>query len=344
MIPNIKPIDKLKMDEITNKIDHKTKPLGSLGRLEELAIQLAQILGSEHIDLRQPKILLFAGDHGLTEEGISPYPQVVTQQMIQNFVNGGAAINVFSRQHQIALDIVDCGLVSPTTSPEVVNLRLGSGTQSSLRGSAMTKDQYQKGLENGKAIARKAIDNGTTILGFGEMGIGNSSIAALLAAKLIDCDITLTAGRGTGCDDEQMNSKLEVLKKVLTFHESLDNHEDIICALGGFEQVTALGAILEACSVGIPVMIDGFIMSSVALCAAKLAPHSLDYMIFTHKSASPGHQVIMEHLGKKPLIDLGMRLGEGSGVAVAWPIIQSSAAFYNEMASFADANVSTTDA
>ena len=321
-------------------IDAKTKPIGALGRLEVLAMQLALIQKDSEIRLEKPAMLLLAGDHGLVAEGVSPYPQEVTSQMMANFIAGGAAINVFARQHRLALTLVDCGIATALDHPSVKDCRLGAGTSNCLHGPAMTDEQLTDAIRQGGLLAEKLHHDGTTIFGLGEMGIGNSSSAALLTACLLNQDVDEVTGPGTGCDAVQLARKKQVLNAVMNRHGSISDPMAAMQTVGGFELATALGAILKACELRKIILIDGFIMSAAALCAAKIHPASRDYMVFCHRSASPGHRFILEALQVEPLVDLGMRLGEGSGVAVAYPIVVSASLFLKEMASFASAQVS----
>ncbi len=337
---NIKPVDTTTTNSIWCHINQKTKPIGALGKLESLAHKIALIQQKKQLSLNIPKILLLAGDHGLAEEAISPYPQAVTFEMVRNFTGQGAAINVFARQHAISLDIIDCGIKNPNGLDGVIPMRLGPGTKNSLREPAMSSEQIDQALHSGAQLVRDAFNQGCEIIGFGEMGIGNSSAAALITSSILDLPIERTVGRGTGCNNEQLAQKTSILKQVLARPGSLMTPLQAMREFGGFEMAVALGGMLQAASLGMIAMIDGFIMGSVALCAVKLYPQSQDYFIFCHKSASPGHQHILTAISADPLLDLGMRLGEGSGVAVAWPIIASAVRFYNEMSSFAEAEVS----
>ena len=326
--------------EIVHKIDHKTKPVGSLGQLEDLALKMAMIQIDTKIRLKKPTIVIFAGDHGLTEEGVSPFPQEVTRQMMSNFIAGGAAVSVFSRQNHMEIKLIDCGIKDALSHVKIKDCRLGRGTNNCLKGAAMTKDQLDRGIAHGRALSKRLLADGCNVFGCGEMGIGNSSIAALIAARLTGRPITDLAGPGTGCDEKQMSKKIKILAEVDAKHKEAKTPVDVLQTMGGFEQATALGAMLQAAENRQIILVDGFIMSAVALCAIKINPSCLDYMIFCHRSASPGHKIILEHLAVEPLLDLKMRLGEGSGVAVAYPIVEAAANFLNDMASFESASVS----
>jgi len=338
--PNISPIDLNKTKVIQEKIDQKTKPIGALGYLEELAAQICLIQDTLQPELARPSFLLFAADHGLARQGISPYPMEVTSQMMQNFLGGGAAINVFCRQHDIELQVVDCGMLHAIDDPRIISRRLGAATEDMLQQAAMTEKQYQQGFQNGLELALELANKGCRILGLGEMGIGNSSAACLISARLLDRPIGDLVCPGAGCDPATLVHKQQVLEQVAALYPEVRNASAVMRYFGGFELVSALGAIFGAASQRIPVLIDGFIMSSVALVAVRIEPKIRDYMIFCHRSASPGHQYILDYLQAKPVLDLGMRLGEGSGAAIALPILQSAVNFFNEMASFAEAEVS----
>lgn len=338
---DIKSIDMSQKDEVWQRINQKTKPIGSLGLLEKLAAQIAFIQGRKKLSLAKPRIILFAGDHGLAKEAISPYPQSVTVEMLRNFMGEGAAINVFARQHSISLDIVDCGVKGAVDLEGIINCRLGSGTRNSLKEPALSEAQLDQGIKNGSRLVLSAFENGCKAIGFGEMGIGNSSAAALLTSSILGVPLREVVGRGTGCNDRQLAQKTEILEKVLARTGPITDPWDAMREFGGFELATALGSLLKAASLGMVTVIDGFIMSAVALCAIRLYPPCQGYFIFSHKSASPGHRIIWESLAVDPILDFEMRLGEGSGVAVAWPILESAVRFYNEMSSFAEAEVST---
>ncbi|SMF40308.1 nicotinate-nucleotide--dimethylbenzimidazole phosphoribosyltransferase [Pseudobacteriovorax antillogorgiicola] len=336
----IKPLNRSLETEIQKRIDEKTKPLGSLGQLEHLAKQIALIQGTLNPKLNMPSLILFAGDHGLVDEGISPYPQQVTVEMLKNFVAGGAAINCFARQHDLDLSLIDCGTKIAFSHPQVIPARQGPGTKNSLKGPAMTNEQLKSAVEHGRklVLARKKV--GSNVIGFGEMGIGNSSAAALITSRLCDVPLEACVGRGTGCDDRQLRQKSQVLRAVLENHSTAQSPLEVMQAFGGFEMATALGAILAAAEEGILILMDGFIMSAVGLAAVTLQPHVLEYMVFCHRSASPGHRIILETLGVEPVLDLSMRLGEGTGIAVAYPLLESAVCFLNSMASFKEAEVS----
>lgn len=338
---------------LRHQIDHKTKPLGALGQLEALALQLGLIQQSGHIELRQPQVVVFAADHGLANEGVSAYPQAVTVQMVLNMLQGGAAVNVLARQHGFGMTVVDAGVASPiptlpaapasanTSSVRLLDRRIGPGTANMAHSPAMTEDQAIACVQQGMAVVRQLPGN---VVAFGEMGIGNTSSASLLLAALSDAPLEAVVGRGTGLNDDQLTHKQRVLHTVAQRHASARTPLAALAAVGGFEIAMMSGAMLQAASERRVVLIDGFIAGAAALVAQGLNPHSADYMVFTHRSAEAGHRLMLDYLQAQPLLDLGMRLGEGSGALVAWPLVQSAALLMNEMASFESAGVSQASA
>ncbi len=326
-------------NEIQQKINLKTKPVGSLGKLEEVALKIATIQGTLTPEIKNPTMLVFAGDHGLTDEGVSPFPKEVTYQMVMNFLNGGAAINVFCRQHGIALKVVDAGVDFEFPSgANVIHAKIKRGTNNILNQPAMSAASCRSAVEKGREIIRQEHESGCNTVGFGEMGIGNTSIASLIMSKLTGVPVEQCVGRGTGHDDEGLKKKKMVLSKAIEKYDVTDPME-ILATYGGYEVAMMTGAMLGGRELGMTILVDGFIASAAALTASAIDHEVLENSIFCHTSAEPGHRRMLEHMGANPLVDLGMRLGEGSGVAVVFPIIASSVAFLNEMASFEDAGV-----
>lgn len=327
---------------IQQKIDSKTKPLGALGRLEEVAAQIARIQNSLTPSLNQPHIVVFAASHGIADEGVSAYPSEVTYQMVLNFLNGGAAINVFTRQHGIALKLVDAGVnfdFEPTE--QLINRKIRKGTTSFLSNAAMTRLECEKAMQSGKEIVREIASKGCNCIGFGEMGIGNTSSAAVLMSKLLGISIEECVGKGTGLDDDGQARKMELLSKAIANHPEVGKEVmSVLTTFGGFEIAMMCGAFLAAAEHKMVVLVDGFIASVAYLCASLLNEKVQDYAIFCHESEERGHSLLLAHLNAKPLLSLGMRLGEGTGCAVAFPVIQSAVAFFNEMATFESAGVS----
>lgn len=337
----ILPLDRSAEPLIQQQIDQKTKPLGALGRLEELACQLALIQRQERITIQQPTMLVFAADHGIARHGISIAPSDVTRQMVLNFLGGGAAINCFCRQHQIELKVVDAGILTPIDDPRLIHQRLGAGTADLSVEPAMSREQALLGLQLGSELAKAQIADGCNLLAFGEMGIGNTTPASALLAALTGVPVAACVGRGTGIDDGQLSRKNSLVTQALARVGDESDPLQLLTELGGFEIAQITGAMLAAAEQQIAMLIDGFIVTSAALLAVKIAPAARDYMIFSHGSSEgSGHGIMLETLKARPLLDLGLRLGEGTGAALALPLLRSACAFYNEMASFASAGVS----
>ena len=323
-------------------LDNKTKPLGALGRLEALAERLGLILGTETPALRAPQLVVFAGDHGLAARGVSAYPSDVTWQMVENFLAGGAAVSVLARQHGLQLTVVDCG-VAHDFAPRagLRSLKVAPGTADALDGPAMSAAQCRQALDNGAALVRELPGN---VLLLGEMGIGNTSAASLLLARLGGLDIADVTGAGTGLDAEAIVRKTAILRQVLARHDQACAPLDALAALGGFEIATMVGAVLQAAAERRVLLVDGFIAGAAVLVASRLAPAVLQRCVFAHRSGERGHSLMLELLGAEPLLDLRLRLGEGSGAALAWPLLVSACAILREMASFDAAGVSRSEA
>jgi nicotinate-nucleotide--dimethylbenzimidazole phosphoribosyltransferase len=343
MTTTITPLSKELQNELQEKINFKTKPIGALGSLEKIAMQIGLIQNTTTPVLSKPTIIVFAGDHGIATTGkVSPYPQEVTQQMVFNFLQGGAAINVFCKQNNILLNIVDAGVNADFEAhPQLTNAKIAKGTQDYSTTKAMTSEQCQEALEEGRQLVRKVYSEGCNVIGFGEMGISNTSSAALLMSYFTNTPIENCVGRGTGVDDKGLQTKIDTLREVYNLHiEAISTPMEALTAFGGFEIVMMCGAMLEAASLKMTLLIDGFIVTAALLAAHAMESDILDYCIFCHNSGEQGHQKMLEFLNAEPLLNLGLRLGEGTGCAVAFPIIQSSVNFLNEMATFKSANVS----
>lgn len=341
----IDTIDKKLTAELQQLIDNKTKPLGALGQLETLALQIGLIQKSLKPTLRQPAMLVFAGDHGIANEGVSPYPQAVTQQMVLNFLQGGAAINVFCRQQGWSLSVIDAGVnaVLPDHA-QLIKQSMGMGTASYLNGPAMTLAQAQEAIRRGAAQVRHVAEQGCNVIGFGEMGISNTSSAALIMHRITGIPLTECVGRGTGLDDKGLLNKLSILQRVANHHPQDHNPLQILATFGGFEIAMICGAFLQAAELKMTILVDGFIVSSALLIAHALYPEVLDYCVFSHQSNESGHRKMLDYLQAKPLLKIDLRLGEGSGAVLAYPLLQSALAFLHEMASFQTAGVSQSDA
>ena len=322
-------------------IDHKTKPLGSLGRLEALAMQLGLILNTDQPRLQQPQMVVFAGDHGLAARGVSAYPSDVTWQMVENFLAGGAAVSVLARQHGLALTVVDAGVAKDIAPRAGLQIRkMAYGTADASQGPAMTADQCLSAMAAGADLIKGLPGNAVL---FGEMGIGNTSSAALLMARLTGLPLDQCVGRGTGLDDAGVQRKLAVLQQALQANANAAQPLDALAALGGFEIAMMCGAMLEAAAQKRVVVVDGFISTSAALVAHAMQPDMLSCCVFAHQSDESGHARMLNHLGVQPLLHLGLRLGEGSGAALAWPLLESACAILRDMASFESAGVSQSD-
>lgn len=327
-------------------INQKTKPLGALGKLESLARQVALIQQSLSPQLTRPAMLVFAADHGVAAQGVSPFPQEVTAQMVLNFIAGGAAINVFCRQNGFELKVINAGVATPLDDhPELINRPVKAGTEDFTQAPAMSSDECQAALELGASCADQQIEQGTNVMGFGEMGIANTTSSTAIMAALLGLSPKQCVGRGAGLDSQGVSRKEAVVAAALEHHQ-LEGAEPlkVLQAVGGLEIAAMVGAMLRTAERGSIVLIDGFIATAAALLAVRIAPECRDYMVFCHGSAEQAHRKMLEALDAEPLLDLGMRLGEGSGVAVAYPLLKSAVAFFNEMASFESAGVANSDA
>ncbi len=339
IIPDITALeDAALLQSLHARINGKTKPLGSLGRIEALAVQIGSILGSTAPQLQQPQLVVFAGDHGLAAQGVSAYPSDVTWQMVENFLAGGAAVSVLARQHGLALTVVDAGVRHDfAPRPGLLLRKIVAGTADALQGPAMTEEQCAAAIRAGRDVVQGLPGN---VLLLGEMGIGNTSAAALLLARLTDHAVEVCTGRGTGVDDAGLAHKVSVLQQVLARHPQATSPLAALAAFGGFEIAMLCGAALQAALDRRVIVVDGFIASSAVLVAARLQPQVLSRCVFAHCSDEAGHALMLRTLGATPLLQLGLRLGEGSGAALAWPLLQSATLLLNEMASFEDAGVS----
>ena len=329
---------------LQHKLDHKTKPLGSLGRLEQLALRLGQIQGTASPRLEQPQMVVFAGDHGLAARGVSAFPSDVTWQMVENFLAGGAAVSVLARQHGLALTVVDCGVardIAPREAapgqPRLLLRKVTPGTQDASTGPAMSADQCTQALSHGIELVRELPGN---VLLLGEMGIANTSVASLLLARLCGFSLAECTGAGTGLDAAGIERKRAVLQQALDVNAAATAPLDALAALGGYEVATMVGTVLQAAAERRVILVDGFITSAAVLVASRLQPHVLQRCVFAHRSGERGHQLMLAQMQAEPLLDLGLRLGEGSGAALAWPLLPSACAILREMASFEAAGVS----
>jgi nicotinate-nucleotide--dimethylbenzimidazole phosphoribosyltransferase len=323
---------------IRARIDGKTKPPGSLGRIEYLAARIARLQGTVAPTMRTCELTIFAADHGIAAEGVSAYPQEVTGQMLGNFLAGGAASTVFAATLGIPVRVVDAGIaVDPPLVPRLLSRRIGPGTANFLREPAMTRSQLRHALQLGEALGA---DSDADAVVYGEMGIANTSSAALIAHRLTGLDLATLTGRGTGLDDDGLARKRAVLTAASARVPGGLNAKEALCQFGGFEIAMMAGAMIGAAKALRLILVDGFIATAAALAAAALSPGCRDAMVFAHVSAEAGHRPLLDHMGAEPLLSLGMRLGEGTGALMAWPMVRAAVAMLNDMASFDDAGVS----
>jgi len=323
-----------------------TKPPGALGRLEAIAIQLAALQCSGRPCVDRLFIAVFAADHGVAAEGISAFPQDVTTGMIKNFASGGAAISVLAVELGAKLEVINLGTVNASKPVEgVLNLQLGPGTANFCREPAMDEHQLARAMHAGRQVAKRAMVSDTQLFIGGEMGIGNTTTAAALACALLDVPPSLLAGPGTGLDAHGVAHKIEVIRQALNRHsQHLDVPLEVLRRLGGFEIAALTGSYIACAQIRLPVLVDGFISSVAALAAVRICPGVEHWFMFSHVSAEPGHRVVLDALDAHPLLDLGMCLGEGSGAAIAVPVLRMACALHNDMATFAEAGVSEKDA
>jgi nicotinate-nucleotide--dimethylbenzimidazole phosphoribosyltransferase len=330
------------MAKAKERQDMLTKPTGSLGRLEQLSIQIAGIQGRPIPQIKQKAVIVMAADHGVAARGTSAYPQEVTAQMVLNFLRGGAGINVISRQVGARVIIVDMGVaVKLEANPGLLSRRIAAGTQDMSRGPAMTVAQARQALETGIEIVTAEIKKGLDIVATGDMGIGNTTASSAICAIMTGKTIAEVTGRGTGLDNKQLQQKIRIINESIAFNKPESAKPlEVLAKVGGFEIGGLAGVILGAAAHRVPVVIDGFISGAAALIAAGLCPQSKDYMIAGHCSVEPGHKLLLQYLGLKPLLDMEMRLGEGTGAALAMSLAEISVRILNEMATFAEAGVS----
>lgn len=342
-IAAIAPLDGEAMQAAAARQARLTKPPGSLGSLEAISIQLAGITGRLRPALARRHVIICAGDHGVAEEGVSAYPAEVTRQMVRNFLSGGAAINVIARQNGVAVTVVDVGVAAELPAqPPLIAAKIAPGTQNMSRGPAMTEAQAIQAVATGiRVVNQIRAEQGLDLLLLGEMGIGNTTPAAAIASVLLGCPAAEVVGRGTGLDEAGLARKIEVVERALQ-HNQPDpaNALDLLAKVGGFEIGTLVGLCLAAAALRLPILLDGYITTSAALLAASLAPATGAFFIAAHRSQERGHQAMLAHLGLRPLLDLELRLGEGTGAALAVPLLEAAVATLNEMATFEEAGVS----
>jgi nicotinate-nucleotide--dimethylbenzimidazole phosphoribosyltransferase len=341
-IRRISPLDKTSMDSARTRQDTLTKPQGSLGRLEELSIQLAGIQGKPIPQIKNKAIITMAGDHGVVAEGIGNWPQEVTAQMVSNFLRGGAGINAIARQAGARVIVVDMGVAGKLkANPGLLSRKVAPGTRNIAAGPAMTREQAIKSLETGIEIVSEEIAKGLDIVGTGDMGIGNTTPSAAICAVFSGKTSAEVTGRGTGIDDKQLARKIDIVNKSLSVNRPDRSQPlEVLAKVGGFEIGGLAGVMLGAAANRVPVVIDGFISGAAALIATGLAPQAKDFLIAAHVSAEAGHRLMLKHMGLRPVLDLDMRLGEGTGAALGIILCETSVRILAEMATFAEAEVS----
>lgn len=324
------------------RLDGKTKPRGSLGRLEELACRIAAITGHVQVADLDKVIVVMGADHGVALEGVSAFPQAVTAQMLLNFARGGAAISVLAKQAGARVCVVDMGIVAPLpATPGILARRIGAGTANFVQGPAMTAEQARRGVEVGIELAAELSGQGVGLIGLGEMGIGNTTAASAVTAALTGAELCSVTGSGTGVAADALAHKREVIARALRVNAPAQHVPlDVLAKVGGFELAGLCGLTLGAAAHRIPVLMDGFIASSAALLAVRMAPAAGHYLIASHQSVEPGHAHVLRELDQRPLFDLGLRLGEGTGAALAMGLVDAAIAIQREMATFGDAGVS----
>ncbi len=346
VISGIEKIDYSLSIKTQKRLDNLTKPQGSLGRLEELAKQVVEITRKDNPELKDKVIFTFAADHGVTEEGISAYPKEVTAQMVYNFIRGGAGINVLARQAGVRVVVADLGVAEKVKSQKskvknFVDKKVALGTRNFAKGPAMTKDEAVMAIESGMEIFLDEFNKGVDIAGIGEMGIGNTASASAISAVITGKPVKELTGRGTGIDDKTYSRKIEIIEKAIALNKpQAKDAIDVLSKVGGFEIAGLAGVVLASAYKRVPVVMDGFISSAAALIAYAIEPKVKDYLIASHCSVEKGHKAILEYLGLKPILDLSLRLGEGTGAALAMNIVDAAVKVLNEMATFEAAGVS----
>lgn len=340
VIEQIKPLNEEIMKKVKDHVDNLTKPLGSLGRIEELAIQVAGITNQERPTVQSPAIIVAAADHGIVSEGVSAFPQELTKLMIDNFIKGGAAINVFGRQIGATVTVVDVGVNGEIDSDQVVNKKVKHGTNNFLYEPAMSEEEAIKAIEAGMEVANQLINSGHKLLITGEMGIGNTTASSALIAAFTKEPVEKVVGFGTGLDKEGHAHKISVIKQALEKHQ-LERKDPlkIFAKIGGLEIGALAGVILQGAARKIPVIVDGLISSAAALVAYELCPTIQDHLIISHRSVEPGQEALFRYLNKQPLLNLNLRLGEGTGAALAYPLVDAACRMLSEMATFDDLGI-----
>jgi len=341
-LAEIKPLDKEAMAEARKRQDDLTKPQGSLGQLESLSLQIAGIKGNPRPRIANKVIFTLAADHGVTKEGVSAYPSEVTPQMVYNFLRGGAAINVLARHIGARVVVADLGVSSILEQhPELKNRKVAMGTQNMVKGPAMTKEEAIRSIEAGVELVEEELSKGVDILGTGDMGIGNTTASSAITSAMTGANVASVTGKGTGIDDKGLEKKVRVIQRTLDLNRPDPKDAiDVLSKVGGFEIGGIAGVILAGARYRIPVVTDGFISGAAALIATSLSPQVKPYLVASHQSVEEGHRIILDHLGLKPLLNLGLRLGEGTGAALGISLVEASLKILDEMATFSEAGVS----
>ncbi|OLO42764.1 nicotinate-nucleotide--dimethylbenzimidazole phosphoribosyltransferase [Alkalihalophilus pseudofirmus] len=340
ILSSIKPLDDQVMKLVSDHVDQLTKPIGALGRIEELAIQLAGITRKERPTVKSPAVIVCAGDHGIVNEGVSAYPQELTKLMIDNFIKGRAAINVLANQIGANVTVVDVGVNGEVNHPSLVVKKVKNGTNNFYNEDAMSEQEAIEAIEAGMDVAQNVIDQGHEAIIIGEMGIGNTTASSALIAAYTNADVQDVVGRGTGLTEEGQLQKIAIIKEALERRNvSEASTLQVLARVGGLEIAALAGVLLQATANRIPVIVDGFISTAAALVAYELCPTIKDYLIISHQSVEPGQKAVFEYLDKKPLLSLDLRLGEGTGAALAYPLLDAATRILTEMATFADLGI-----
>ena len=344
IISRIRPIDKSVLEATQKRLDNLTKPLGSLGRMEEIAKQIVAISGKKNPVLKNKVIFTLAGDHGIVEEGVSAYPKEVTPQMVYNFLNNGAGINVLAKHAGARVVVADLGVAEELKikNENFKIKKIGLGTKNFIKGPAMSSEDAVKSIEAGIELVEEELKNGLDIIGTGEMGIGNTTPSSAITSVICNLEVEKVTGKGTGIDNKTLENKINAIKKgIRKNNPNPKDGLDVLAKIGGFEIGGLTGIILAGAANRIPIVIDGFISTAAALIAVTIAPNVKDYIIAGHCSREPGHKVQLQWLGLRPTLDLDLRLGEGTGAVLAMNIVDASCKILNEMATFESAGVST---
>jgi len=337
----IPPLDQKAMEQARLRQQQLTKPPGSMGRLEEIAIQMAGITHEVLPVLQRKAVIIMAADHGVTAEGVSAYPSAVTPQMVLNFLSGGAAINALAQHAGAEVVVVDIGVAEELQHPGLLSCKVAPGTANMAQGPAMTQEQVQKSIAVGREVATALIEQGVDLITTGEMGIGNTTASSAITACLAGVPVALVTGRGTGIDDAQLTHKVAIIEKAIALNKPDATHPlDVLAKMGGLEIAGLVGVILAAAEHSVPVVLDGFISGAAALVATRLVPAVRDYLFAGHVSVERGHHIILEQLKLTPILDLGLRLGEGTGAVLATTIIEAALRLHRDMATFTEAGVS----